>query len=367
MIVPSSRAPALPSPPLRLGFAALTDAAPLIVAAAHGHFQAQGLNVRLSREVGWATVRDKIVFDQLDAAPVPAPMLWAVQLGLGCPAVPVCTAFITSLHGNAITLSQRLLADGVRDVNTLRAVAQRRRGESRLTFGVVFPFSSHHLHLRRWLVPGGIDPQRDIRIVVVPPAQMYRNLAAGTLDGFCAGEPWNSLAVREGAGWCPLWSAALAPGHVEKVLMVRTRFADRRATEHTALLRGLAAAAAWCDEPAHRPELARLLAEPRHLNLPAEVIAPALTGRFDCGLGRIESVPDFHIFHRGHANHPTPARAAELQAELVAAGLVPSLPALSELPRHLFRDDRYREALHQPDDSHAPPESKPRGGALVPA
>jgi len=329
---------------LRLGFIALTDAAPLIVAREHGYFDRRGLRVELHREVGWATIRDKVLYGELDAAHALAPLLWAAQLGLGCGAADVCTGLVLSLHGNAITLSTQLHAVGVRDVATLREEAIRRRGENKLTFGIVFPHSMHHVLLRQWLRAARIDPDRDVRIAVVPPAQMFRNLAAGTLDGYCSGEPWNTLAVQQGAGWCPARSSSLAPGHVEKVLMVRTAFATRQPDEHAALIAAIAEAAGWCDEPQNRPVLAELLAAPHYLNIPASVIAPALLGRFASDPQTTESVPDFHIFSRGEASVPTAARAAALQAELVADGLVPRSLASSSLAARLFREDLFRAA-----------------------
>jgi ABC-type nitrate/sulfonate/bicarbonate transport system substrate-binding protein len=266
-------------PPLRIGFLALTDAAPLIVAQERGYFAQRGLQVQLVREVGWATIREKILYGELDAAQAPAPMLWSAQLGLGCSAHPVLTAFVFNLHGNAFTLSNALHAEGVRDAATLRAVARSRRGESRLTLGVVFPFSSHHLQLRQWLEQAGIRPDHDVRIAIVPPAQMFRNLQAGTIDGYWAGEPWNTLAVRAGVGWCPTWSAAQSAGHMEKVLLITQRLAEARSAEHAALIAALSAAAEWCDDPAHAKELAQLLGSAPYLNLPARAITPALTGR----------------------------------------------------------------------------------------
>ncbi len=332
--------------PLRIGFLPLTDAAPLIVAQRQGFFARHGLQVELHREVGWATIREKIIYGELDAAQAPAPMLWATHLGFGCAPCPVLTALVLNLHGNALTLSRKLWDAGVRDATGVRDFIRARPAGQLLTFGVVFLFSSHHLLLRDWLRGAGLDPDRDVRIVVVPPAQMFRNLAAGTIDGYCAGEPWNTLAVREGAGWCPAWSAAQQPGHVEKVLMVTQHFAQKRPGEHAALVAALVEACAWCDEPQHRESLAPLLAEADYLNLAARVIAPALTGRFDCGNGHIESTPDFHIFHRGDANVPTAAKATELQSALIGAGLLTAAATPSELPPHLFREDLYRDALH---------------------
>ena len=343
---PTSFPPAAPRKSLRLGFIPLTDAAPLIAAQELGLFARHGLRVELHREVGWATIRDKIVYGELEAAHAPAPMLWDAELGLNAPPTAVLTALVLNLHGNAITLSEALWTQGVRDGASLRALALSRQGERRVTFGVVSLFSSHHLLLRNWLRTAGINPDRHVRIVVVPPAQMFRNLSAGTIDGYCAGEPWNSLAVREGAGWCPAWSAALAPGHVEKVLMVTRRFADRFPAEHAALVAALAAACAWCDEPYHRERLAELLAGARYLNLPTRVIAPTLLGRFDCGHGRNEAVPDFHVFNRGDTNIPTPEKAAALQHDLIGAGLLPP-DTDPRLPRRLFREDLMRAALNR--------------------
>lgn len=338
--------------PLRIGFLALTDAAPFVVAQEFGLFARRNLIVELRREIGWATIREKIVYGELDAAQAPAPMLWSTQLGLGCPACDVTTALVLNLHGNAITLSRKLWDAGVRDALTLRDHVRTRRARHLLTLGIVFPFSSHHLLLRRWLHGAGLEAEVDVRLVVVPPAQMFRNLAAGTIDGFCAGEPWNTLAVSEGIGWCPMWTARLDPGHVEKVLMVTRRFIERRAGEHAELVRALVEAAAWCDEPQNRERLAELLGEARYLNLPPRTIAPTLLGQFDRGQGQVETVPDFHVFHRGDAGVPTVEKAVALQRSLASAGLLP--PAATqdpELPRRLFSEDLHREIVN-PNHTH---------------
>lgn len=344
---PASNAPAAATNrPLRVGYIALTDAAPFIVAEELQFFSRHGLRVELRREIGWATIREKIVYGELDAAHAPAPMLWSAQLGLGCPRCDVLTAHVLNLHGNAITLSRALWEAGVRDGASLRALVRDRRARPPLTLGIVFPFSSHHLLLRDWLKAAGIDPEREVRIVVVPPAQMFRNLVAGTIDGYCVGDPWNSLAVRENAGWCPAWSAAQAPGHVEKVVMVTRRFAETRAAEHAALVAALVEAGAWCDEPQNRERLVELLADARYLNLSSRVIAPALLGRFDCGHDRIEMVSDFIVYHRGEASVPTAAKAAALQQALGAAGLLSAEAAVdADLPRRLFREDIHRASL----------------------
>lgn len=345
--LPSTKAAASSSSrPLRLGFVAVTDAAPLIVAQELGFFAEQSLRVVLQQEIGWASIRDKVIYGELDAAQAPAPVLWSAQLGLGCPRSDVLTAFVLSLHGNAITVSRPLWEAGVRDGATLGAHAGTRALGRPLTLAVGFPYSSPHLLLLDWLRAAGLEPGRAVRIVVVPPTQILRNLVAGLIDGFCAGEPWNSLVVREGAGGCVAWSSALQPGHMEKVLMVKRQFAEERGAEHAALVRALMQAAIWCDEPHHRERLADLLGERRYLNLPAKVIASALTGKFDRGFGQIEELPEFHIFHRQDANLPAAEKAAGLQHALGVAGLLPpSAAANPELPRCLFREDLHHAIL----------------------
>ena len=347
--------PLSPSPKraLRVGFLALTDAAPFAVAEKLGLFTRRGLNVELRREIGWVTIREKIIYGELDAAQAPAPMLWSAQLGLGCPACEVLTALVLNLHGNALTLSTALWNAGVRDAASLRVHLRERRARHPLTFGVVFPFSSHHLLLLEWLRAAQLDPERDVRIVIVPPAQMFRNLAAGTIDGYCVGEPWNSYAVQAGAGWCPTWSAAQQPGHLEKVLMVTRRFAETRPAEHAALVAALTEAAAWCDEPQNRERIAEIMAEAHYLNLPTQVLTPALLGKFDRGHGQIENVPDFFVFHRAEASVPNAAKGAALQRDMIAAQLLPEgVP--DSLPAQLFREDIFQHVVNSaPHANHA--------------
>lgn len=329
---------------LRVGFLPLTDAAPFAVAQHYGFFAKHGLRVELSREVGWATIREKIIYGELDAAHCLAPMLWATQLGIGSATCRVMTGMVLSLHGNALTLSNRLWDSGVRTLDALREESRRRSGERKLTFGVVFTQSSHHILLRAWLASGGINPDRDVRIVVVPPAQMFRNLIAGTIDGYCSGEPWNTLAVRENVGWSPTWSAEQPICPVEKVLMVTERFAQEREAEHLALIAALTEACAWCDDPNNREMVAQLLGTSTYINQSTHVISPTLSGNFDCGHGRVVNVPDFHVFHRHGANIPTAHKAEALQRDLVSAGLLKSAQAEPTLSAQLFREDIFQAA-----------------------
>jgi ABC-type nitrate/sulfonate/bicarbonate transport system substrate-binding protein len=331
---------------LRVGFVPLSDCAPLVMAHELGLFKKHGLNVALSRELGWATIRDKIIHGELEAAHAVAGMPVAATLGLGSIPCDCLTALVLNLHGNAITLSNELWEKGVRDGATLREEITRSRREKTFVFGVVYPFSSHNFLLRDWLTGAGINPDRDVRIVVVPPPQMAANLKAGNLDGFCVGEPWNSVAVQSHVGWCVATSAELAPGHPEKVLMVRRDFARKRDEEHLALVAALLEACEFCDAPDHREQIIATLAQPAYVNVPAAALRRGFSAEFDFGHGEVRHVPNFDVFHRHNANEPSGDKAAWILQRLRASGLCKDVSVLnSELGRRIFRTDLFAQVV----------------------
>lgn len=332
--------------PLRLGFVPLTDCAPLVVAHELGLFRKYGVRVTLHHELGWATIRDKVIYGELDAAHALAAMPVAATLGLGSIRCECLTGLVLNLHGNAITLSNDLRERGVSDGASLRQAAFRLRGEKTFTFGAVAPFSSHYFLLRRWLMNSGIHPERDVRIVIVPPPQMVANLKAGHLDGFCVGEPWNSVAAQSGVGWCVAASAELAPEHPEKVVMVRREFSEKRAEEHIALLAALLEACAFCEEKSNHAQLAATLARSEYVGAPESALLRGLCGEFELGNGRARPVRDFTIFHNHYANDPSAAKAAWVLQEMraVATTLESSLFSAA-LGRRIFRTDIFEKAV----------------------
>lgn len=331
---------------LRLGFVPLTDCAPLVMARERGLFQKYGLRVALNRELGWATVRDKIIYGELDAAHAIAAMPAAATLGLGSVACDCLTALVLNLHGNAITLSNELWQRGVRDGKTLHGEIQRARRTKTFTFGAVYPFSSHRHLLRQWFAAHGIRPDRDVRIVIVPPPQMVANLKAGHLDGFCVGEPWNSVAVQSRAGWIAATSAELDPGHPEKVLMVRRDFAGQRADEHTALIAALLEACEFCDQPENHDEIIATLARPEYVGVAEAALHCGISGHLDLGHGLSRRVGDFCRFHRHDANEPSGDKAAWALELVRASGLCPEPASLNfALGRQVFRPDIFEQAV----------------------
>ena len=347
---------------LRLGFVPLTDSAPLVMAHELGLFRKYGLQVKLTRELGWASIRDRVIHRELDAAHAVSGMPFAATLGLGSVRCECLTGLVLNQHGNGITLSNDLWSRGVQDATTLREEIFRQRGRKTFTFGVVFPFSSHNFLLRGWLAAAGINPDSDVRIVVVSPPQMVANLKAGHLDGFCAGEPWNSLAVQAGAGWIAAISAELAPRHPEKVLMVRREFAEQRSDEHLALIAGLLDACAFCDDPENRGEVIAILSRPEYVGVTADALRPAFSGEFNLGHRQFRTVTQFNSFHGDDANEPSREKAAWVIQHLRNSSLCKDASALDfELGRRVFRMDIFEKAsrLHRSTKHNHEHETEP--------
>jgi len=316
---------------LRLGFIALNDAATVIVAEARGFFAGEGLEVELSREVSWATIRDKVAVGVLDAAHMLAPTALATSIGAtGGTATPLAAPFALNLNGPAITLSSRLAAavggDGGAE-GLARLVARRREeGASPITLAVVFPFSVHNYLLRDWLARASIDPDRDVRLTVAPPSRMTGLLVDGVVEGFCVTEPWDSAAVAAGAGVILMRSSQLWPRTPDKVLAMKETWAEADPERLQSLLRALVRAAAWTDEPANRAELAAILAQPQYVGADAAVIERSLVDM---------------VFHAGGANIPMPAHAGWLLSQMMRWGHIRSDVDIPAVARRVYRPDLF--------------------------
>jgi ABC-type nitrate/sulfonate/bicarbonate transport system substrate-binding protein len=338
---------------LRIGFVPLIDCAPFVAALELGIFARYGLQVKLERELGWATVRDKILFGELDASHSVVGMALAATAGSASAACPCVSSLILSTNGNGITLSDELFSEGVRDARSLKRHLESNRRRKPPTLGTVSPFSSHNFIMRRWLRSGGVDPDKDVRIVIVPPPQVCQNLKTGNLDGFCVGEPWNSLAVHSRIGWTVATSTELAPDHPEKALIVRGDFASCRGEQHVAIMAALMEACEWCDVPGNRETLVSLLARTEYLNLPVKVIQPSLTGRYDFGHGRHEAIPDFINFSKGNTNEPSEDKIQWVTSQIRNNGFCAFEKPSSALCQRVFRPDLYKKAVELRASSHS--------------
>ncbi len=334
--------------PVRVGFLPESACAPLVYAQEAGLFAKYDLDVELRRETSSAELRDKVVQGGLEAAHAPATLPFLTNLdGDSDDCACVCGA-VLSLQGNAITISRQLWSQDVRDAKSLREQIYRQWGEKTFTFGVPSLLSSQSFLLRKWLQSGGINPNLGVRVVAVPPGQMFPILKLGYIDGYCAGEPWTSLAVQAKAGVCVATSAELAPLHPEKVLMVRQSYASGRADEHERLIAALLEACAFCDLPENRSLLCAMLAQPQYVNAHIECLEPGLVGPFEFGDHQVRSPLDLTIFHRQQANEPTDEKAAWvighlyelLEQNFQAQGTYRRAPVL----KNIFRREIFQRA-----------------------
>lgn len=341
---------------LRLGFVPLLDAAPLVVAKERGFFRRHGLDVTLSRERSWANVRDNLEAGLLDAAQMLAPMTLAATLGAGARAVPMVTALSLGLNGNAITVSadlhrrmRELDPQGMRQypvpARALAAVIEeeRRQGRPPLVFAVVYPFSAHNYELRYWLATGGIDPDQDLEIRIVPPSAMVAALADGTIDGYCVGEPWGAHAAHLGCGHTIVRTYDVWNNAPEKVLGVTREWAERHPHTHRALVRALIDAARWIDRPENRLETVHVIAGESHVDAPVEVIERALAPAPAARPGE-QSSTSAGTFYRGAATFPWRSHAIWFLTQMLRWGQIDPPVDFTALSAAVYRCDVYREA-----------------------
>ncbi|MBP2234328.1 NitT/TauT family transport system ATP-binding protein [Sinorhizobium kostiense] len=343
---------------ITLGYMPLFDSAVLIAAVEKGFAGDEGLSVQLVRETSWANIRDRIAVGHFQAAHMLAPMPIASNLGLTPLSLELVAPFALGLGGNAVTVSRdlwaRMAADGAgpgadpssNGASLKRVVESRHRsGEPLLRFAVVHPFSGHNYELRYWLAACGIDPEKSVEIVVVPPPLMADALSTGAIDGFCAGEPWNSVAVAAGAGRIATTKASIWRLSPEKVLGVSARFASENRPTLDALLRALYRSSIWCGDRANHGELAALMSAPSHLGLPREALMPILTGQLTLGDGAADEIPEFFVPHAKAASFPWQSHALWFYSQMVRWGHVQHSPAQAERARNTYRPDIYRQAL----------------------
>lgn len=354
---------------LRIGYIPLVDAAALVVAADLGFAREEGLEFELVREVSWSNVRDKLNIGLFDAAHLLAPVAIASTLGLGHVRVPLVAPFCLGLNGNAITVSPTLMselkahADGDLSQPAVSAralagvvAARRASGGNPLTFGMTFPFSTHNYQLRHWMAAGGVDPDEDVRLVVLPPPYMVRSLASGHVDAFCVGAPWNSVAVEQRIGHILHFGTDIVAPAAEKVLAVRQSWAGDNDDVVQRLIRALAKAAAVLADSARQGEVATLLARPDRIDASADLIHAALSGRLQVSPDGAMRTDPAYLIAGGTldggaiaANRPDPLLAAWLYAQMVRWRQVGFDQRLLTHACGVLRPDLYDAALSRPD------------------
>jgi len=341
--------------PLSIAFVPLTDSAVLVAARERGFAEAEGLDLSLVKCTSWATLRDRLVFGQVQAAHMLAPLAVAVTLGLSQHPARIVAPFRLGMNGNALTLAKDFAAaldpkpsnrisDPVATAHDFAsAIGMHRR---KPVIGVVHRFSSHALTLRYWLGFAGVDPDRDITLRVLPPSLLVEALRGGEIDGFMAGEPWNSAAVDAGLGEIGATTAAIWPKSVEKTLAARADWAEANGDVLARLVGSLIQAAAWCDNSENHPELAALLAREACVGQPEELIQAGLDGQLTLRKGDAPiSQPNFIKFHGPDANRPQPAHGEWIFEQFLRWGMVDDDDQARASAAGVFDDAVYRAVL----------------------
>ncbi|UTW07607.1 CmpA/NrtA family ABC transporter substrate-binding protein [Pseudomonas benzenivorans] len=318
---------------LKLGFIKLTDMAPLAIAYEKGYFEDEGLYVTLEAQANWKVLLDRVITGELDGAHMLAGQPLGATIGFGTKA-EVVTAFSMDLNGNGITVSNSVWEEMKKHVpmengkpvhpikaDALKPVIEQYKAQGKpFNLGMVFPVSTHNYELRYWLAAGGINPgyyapakgditgtlNADALLSVTPPPQMPSTMEAGTIDGYCVGEPWNQQAVIKGIGVPVITDYEIWKNNPEKVFGVSKTWADANPETHKRLVKALIRAAMWLDENgnANRQEAVQILARPEYVGADAKVIANSMTGTFEYEKGDTREVPDFNVFFRYHATYP---------------------------------------------------------------
>jgi nitrate/nitrite transport system ATP-binding protein len=343
---------------LAIGFIPLTDCAPFAIALEKGLFAKHGLEVALTKENSWQAISDGIREGRLDAAQMVTGLPLAMTIGLNSqPPLPTITSLTLSRNGNAITLSQSLYEAGVRDLASLKQFVDENKGKQPLTFGMVHPASMHNLMLRHWLASGGIDPDRDVKIVVIPPPQMVANLMSGSILGYCVGEPWNSRAIQENVGFIVATDLDIWPNHPEKVLGVREDWAKQYPNAHLALVKALLEACQFCQNGDNRDEVLGVICQPQYLNLHPIFVRPGFAGPLRTGKGKSLYRTDFNQFLLD--NMPRIDEQTWILAQMARWGIASFPQNYQEVLDRVVQTDVYRQAaadieLDIPPTSMAP-------------
>jgi len=310
---------------LDIGFVPLTDCAPLAIAQEKGFFRKHGLEeVTLCREPSWKAIAEGIASQRLDAAAMVAAMPLAMTLGFGGkPPLPVVTGLVLSRNGNSITFSKRLYEAGVRSVADFKAHLMQTPDHVH-NLAMVHTASMHNLMLRHWLALGDIDPDRDVNLTVIPPPQMVATLKAGSIDGFCVGEPWNSHAIQENLGFVIATDQDIWQGHLEKVLGVREDWANRYPETHLALVKALLEACEYCDDRRNREEVAELLSDPAYVGTSVEYLRPGLVDPYRRHLdAEPENLLRYNQFYVDRTNCPYRVEGLWIMTQLARWGITP--------------------------------------------
>ena len=338
----------------KLGFIALTDSSPLIIAKEKGLFAKYGVgNVEVLKQASWGATRDNLVLGSagsgIDGAHILTPMPYLMTLGTITQNKPVPMKILARLNldGQGISVSKEYadLKVGL-DASLLReAFAKKKAAGAAAKIAVTFPGGTHDLWMRYWLAAGGIDPNKDVETIIVPPPQMVANMKVGTVDAFCVGEPWNAQLVSQGLGYSAVTTGELWSKHPEKSLALRADFTDKNPKTTEAILMAVMEAQQWCDADANKDELAKIVSKREWFNIKPEDIVGRLKGEFDYGNGKVvKASPHAMKFWRDAASFPFKSHDAWFLAENMRWGKVKGDTDIAALIANVNGADTWRAA-----------------------
>jgi nitrate/nitrite transport system substrate-binding protein len=340
--------PATAGEPIKLGFIPLTDCSPIVMAKELGLFKKYGVEVVVTKETSWANVRDKILTGELDGAHCLYTMPFSVYTGVGGKAgSEMKIAMMLNVNGQAITLSNDFCGKvGFKQMNKVTpVVAAKLKAEKEVTFAMTFPGGTHDLWLRNWMSLAGLN-QKAVKIITIPPPQMVANMKVGNMDGYCVGEPWGGVAVKQGIGFTQIASQDIWKDHPEKALVVNKEFSASRREDLKKVMKAILEACMWLDNPANRKKAAGIIGKAPYVNAPADVIEGRLMGDYNLGCNQGTEVydKDYMLFYKGGTvNYPRKSHAIWAMAQFVRFGYLKEEPNYKAIADKLIMQDLYEE------------------------
>jgi len=334
---------------LRCGIIALTDCSPFVVGAEKGFFKKNGLDVTIAKGANWAAIRDSLSSGDNQFTHMLVGMPIASTMGLlGSPKKPMIIPWLVNRNGQAITLKAEWKGKVGADPKALKPMVDKARslGEP-LTFAMTFPPGTHAMWMRYYLAAGGINPDKDIALITVPPAQMVANMKIGKMDGFCVGEPWGARAIADKIGYTSVTTQDIWKDHAEKVCAFTAEFADKNPNTVKAILKGLHESSVWLDDLNNRPEQCEIVSKPNYINCQKEIILGRLQGHYDYGDGRKIEDEFYMHFSKRNCNYPQPKYCKWWLTQFRRWGMVAGAPDYEGVARQVFRPDIYVEAMKE--------------------
>ncbi|WP_222890537.1 CmpA/NrtA family ABC transporter substrate-binding protein [Enterobacter sp. C2] len=330
---------------IRVGFIPLTDCASVVMAAVKKFDEKYGIKIILSKESSWASVRDKLVSGELDAAHVLYGLVYGLQLGVSGPQHDMAMLMTLNNNGQAITLSNQLKEAGVSDAASLKKTIDG-SAKGTYTFAQTFPTGTHAMWLYYWLANAGIHPFNDVRNVVVPPPQMVMNMKIGNMSGYCVGEPWNQRAILDGIGFTAATTQEIWPDHPEKILGTTSAWVAAHPNTARALTAAVLEASRWIDtSDANRIETAKSIAGRAYVNTSPETIQGRMLGDYDNGLGKKwKDAHGMRFFNDGAVNYPYLSDGMWFLTQHKRWGLIEADPDYLTVAKKINRTDLYKQA-----------------------